>query len=169
MWKKITTIIDEWCEKHGLFVFWLWSGIFLGLVTFFDVRLKLFGLLLFWCGVVAWVASTVALIALLYKWIADLVEGKTATDKKLDVILDRLSMRCTNIPSHKHPPWDVTYSVDNLDDGSGWGAYAYHCVKLPCGCDRRAGEKREWIIRSVEVAERDGFEPCKLCFKAHNL
>ena len=164
MWKQINKIIDEWLEKHTLFVGWLWSGILLGMAAFFDLNL-----LLFWSAMAMWIALSVALLVLLYKWIVELVEGKTTMDKKLDGILERLSLRCTNIPPHKHPPWNVTYSVDNLDDGSGWGAYAYHCVKLPCGCDRRAGEKREWIIGSVEVAERDGFAPCKLCFKAHNL
>ena len=53
----------------------------------------------------------------------------------------------------------VTYSWENRS------AYAYHRVTIPCGSNRRAGEPREWITRSVEEAQRDHFEPCKLCFK----
>ena len=73
-------------------------------------------------------------------------------------------MHCTNIPPHDHPPCDVTYSLGNLDGGTGWGAYRYHCVELPCGSNRRAGKKRKWITGSVDVAEREEFTPCERCF-----
>ena len=72
---------------------------------------------------------------------------------------------CTHIPPHRHPPWDVTYSVDNHDEGTGWGAYSYHCLKIPCGSNRRAGEKRKWIKGSVAQAELAGFKHCKRCLK----
>ena len=162
MWKQIDKILDRWSEKHLQFVGMLLVGIILGLmntykITYFSI-LTVIGIVL-----------SVALLVMLYKWIAELVEKITTMDKKLDEVIERLSLRCTNTPPHTHPPWNVTYSKYNLDDGSGWGAHAYHCVELPCRSHQRAGEKREWITESVEVAERDGFAPCKICFKARNL
>jgi len=74
-------------------------------------------------------------------------------------------MRCTNRPPHDHPPCDVTYSADNFGGDTGWGAYRYHCVELPCNCDKRDGKKRKWITKSVKIAEDNGFTPCTFCFK----
>lgn len=67
-------------------------------------------------------------------------------------------MRCTNIPSHQHPPCEVTYLSDNP------GAYRYHCLKLPCGSDKCAGEKRTWITTSVGMAESEGLTRFERCF-----
>lgn len=88
MRKKINAILDEWFEKHTLFVGWLWLGFLIGLSMFFDwhVRKAFF----FWGFVTLWSALSVALVILLYKWIAELVEGKDTMDKKLDAILEKL-------------------------------------------------------------------------------
>jgi len=88
MWKKISVLIDEeWLEKHLLFVIWLGTGVVLGLVVFFNLRIGS----LFWFAVAVWIGESVALIVLLYKWMADLVEWKTTMEKKLDAILERLN------------------------------------------------------------------------------
>lgn len=84
MWKRITAIIDEWFEKHTLFVGWLWSGLLFGLSPFTSHGWA------FWVSFIIWLSLTVALIILLYKWIADLVEWGDTMDKKLDAILEKL-------------------------------------------------------------------------------
>ena len=67
-------------------------------------------------------------------------------------------MRCTNIPSHEHPPDVVTYSPDNPS------ATKYHCLDLPCGA-KPENTPYTWITTSVAKAHRLLYTRCRKCFK----